>query len=222
MNEQRKMTVTLSWRDEDGVATKQMGCTDQPPQDLIPKLLTKLELPGHDHAGDPIFYRLRLDVEQGRALRPKELLSTQNVYDGSRLWLVGERANVDALDKRCVLHLPDGTEIVVPQRGQGLRRTWLLKFVELHNAVEFERECQRLERRQSAYQYVANQRSHCTVSASDNGFWVVRTDRSDVVTEWAIDREFDRVPCNIPQQLHNGARLRLGGADGLEIAVILV
>jgi hypothetical protein len=221
MLEQRKMTVTLSWRGEEGVNTRQIGCADQSPHELAAKLVQKLGLSGLDRTGEPTFYRLRLDGEQGPALRPRELLSLQNVADGSRLWLVAERFNPDELDKRCLLQLPDGSEVVVPSRGHCLTRTWLLGFVELHNPEGYHQEVERLQRQQSPYRFVSNS-PHCEVRAASNGIWVVTTGRDDVLTEWATDREFDRVPSNIPQQLHNGARLRLGGDEGLTLTVILV
>lgn len=221
MTEQRRMTVTLSWRDGDQLRTQQMACHDRAPQDLIPRLVERLGLPAVDVAGDTIFYRLRLDGEQGPALRPRELLSAQQVLDGRRLYLVSERANPEELSKRCLLRLPDGTEIVCPPRAQGLTRRWLLKFVELHNPEQYQREVEQIVRGRSPYQYVSNS-PHCTIVPAERGGWLVTTDRTDVTTEWATDGEFDRVPYNIPQQLHNGARLRLGSSDGLQIAVILV
>lgn len=221
MTIQCKLTVTLCWRADAERETTQMSCSDQSPQELIPKLVKKIGLPTVDQAGDPIVYKLRLDDEQGPVLKSRDLLSQQSVSDGSRLWLAPQLSQ-DIPAERCILQLPDGSEIVVAPRGQGLTRSWLLRFVELHNPAAHRRELERIARQQSAYCYVSDHSPHCLVHASEKGYWVVMTDRSDVVTEWSAEREFERLPHELPQQLYTCMRLRLGGVGGLEIGVTIV
>jgi hypothetical protein len=199
-----------------------MTCSDQPPQELIPKLLQKLGLTSGDDASHMVFYRLRLDGEQGPALRTKELLSRQNVVDGSRLWLVPELLTKESGLKRCLLRLPDGSEIVISARGQGLTRTWLMAFLHLHNPDAYAHEVERFEQYQSPYRYVSDKRPHCYIRLSEQDQWVVTTDRADVTTERAIDSTFEPVPTDVLMRLDNGTRLRLGGVQGLELTVVII
>lgn len=222
MVEQERMTVSLHWRDEEGEQQRQVAFVDQIPHELIPRLVEALVLPSTDRAGDKILYELRLGGEQRPALKPKELLSSQHVRFGSDLWLAPRAANPDPQKQRCLLRLPDGTEIVIGPRGQQLTRTWLLKFVELHNPAAFRHEAERFEQGRSAYQFVANSEVHCTVSIADKGYWIVTTQRNDRVTEWAADEDFEPIPVAAPVRLDNGMRLRLGGSEGLELTIILV
>src|SRR5262245_57087296 len=133
MSEQPKLTVTLHWRDHAGIQRQEVTLPDRSPHELIPKLVQKLGLAIGDDASHTVFYRLRLDSEQGPALPSKELLSRQHVADGSTVWLVSELLTKESQLKRCLLHLPDGSEIAVSPRGQGLTRTWLMSFLHLHN-----------------------------------------------------------------------------------------
>jgi hypothetical protein len=169
-----------------------------------------------------VFYRLRLDGEQGPALHTKELLSHQNVVDGSRLWLVPELLTKESHLKRCLLRLPDGSEIAISPHGHGLTRTWLLSFLHLLNPDAYVREVERFEQYQSPYRFVSDKRPHCYIRLSDQGDWVVTTDRADVVTECAPNGTFEPVPTNVLVRLDNGMRLRLGGAQGLELSVAIV
>jgi hypothetical protein len=222
MSEQLKLTVTLHWRDHGSIQSQEMTCADQSPHELIPKLLRKIGLSSGDDASHMVFYRLRLDGEQGPALRTKERLSRQNVADGSRLWLVSELLTKESGLKRCLLRLPDGSEIAVPARGQGLTRTWLMAFLHLHNPQAYAREVERFEQYGSPYRYVSDKRPHCYIRLSDRDEWVVTTDRDDVVTERAADDIFEPVPANVLIRLDNGSRLRLGGAEGLELGVAIL
>jgi hypothetical protein len=223
MSEQRKLTMTLHWRDHGNIQTQQMTASDQSPHELIPKLLEKIGLSSGDDASHLLFYRLRLDSEQGPALRSKELLSQQNVADGSTLWLVPELLTKESRLKHCVLRLPDGSEIVVSTRGQALTRTWLLSFVQLHNPDAYAREVERFEQYQSPYRYVSDSRPHCELRLSSQGLWGVSTERADVLTEYASGSgEYEAVPTNVFVRLDNDTRLRLGGAQGLELGVVIL
>jgi hypothetical protein len=222
MSEQRKLTVTLHWRDHGSIQSQGMTCADQSPHELIPKLLRRIGLSSGEDASHMVFYRLRRDGEQGPALRTKERLSRQNVVDGSRLWLVPELLTKEGGLKRCLLRLPDGSEIVVSARGQELTRTWLMAFLHLHNPEAYAREVERFEQYQSPYRYVSDKRPHCRIRLSDRDEWVVTTDRDDVVTERAADDTFEPVSANVLVRLDNGSRLRLGGAQGLELGVVIV
>jgi hypothetical protein len=222
MSERLKLTVTLHWRDHGSIQTQEMTCTDQPPHKLIPQLVQKLGLPSGDDASHTVFYRLRLDSEQGPALHSKELLSRQNVADGSTLWLVPELLTKESQLKRCLLRLPDGSEIVVSARGQGLTRTWLMSFLHLHNPDGYARELEQFEQYQSPYRYVSDSRPHCYVRLSDQGSWGISTDRTDVMTEYASSGDYEAVPTNVFVRLDNDTRIRLGGAQGLELAVAIL
>jgi hypothetical protein len=222
MPEQLKLTVTLHWRDHAGVQRQDVTLPDRAPSELIPKLVPRLGLPGGDDASHTVFYRLRLDTEQGPALHSKELLSRQKVTDGSTVWLVPELLTKESQLKRCLLHLPDGTEIVVPTRGQGLTRTWLMSFLHLHNPDAYAREVERFEQYGSPYRYVSDSRPHCHLRLSDQGLWGIITDRADVVTEHAANDDYELIPPNVFVRLDNNTRIRLGGAQGLELGVVII
>jgi hypothetical protein len=222
MSDKVSMTVTLYWRSDDVLQQLPLTCDDQTPQTLIPHLVGDLALPTFGLYDDQIVYELHLDGEHRPALKPKSLLSDQGVHDGSRLYLLPRRNGADELLPRCILHLPDGTEIVVPRRGQELRRAWLLESVQLYNPESYQREIERMAQRQSAYNYVANRNAHCAVQSSGKDHWIITTDRTDVWTEYAKDQEFDRVPIGAPIRLDHGMRLRLGGKRGLEISIMLI
>jgi hypothetical protein len=110
----------------------------------------------------------------------------------------------------------------VPARGQGLTRTWLMAFLHLHNSEAYAREVERFEQYQSPYRYVSDKRPHCHIRLSEQDDWVVTTDRDDVMTERAANDTFEPVPANVLVRLDNGSRLRLGGAQGLELGVVIV
>lgn len=223
MSEQHRMTVTLHWRTDGSEHETQVAFFDQAPQQLIPRLLERLRLPSLDRAGDKIVYELRLGGEQRPALRSRDPLSSQGVRFGSDLWLVAQALS-SPIDRvpRCLLRLPDGSEIIVPNHGQGLTQAWLLAFLYLYNPEIYMREVQRLTQRRSAYSHVDNQRPHCSVRVLDRNEWVVTTDRSDVLTEYANGHDFDRIPVGAPILLESGMRLRLGGSEGLELSVTIV
>jgi hypothetical protein len=202
-----------------------MTCTDQTPQALIPKLVQKIGLPGGDEANPrhTVFYRLRLDSEQGPALHTKALLSRQNVADGKHLWLVPEFLTQEHdRVKHGLLRLPDGSAIVLSARGHGLARTWLLGFLQLLNPAAYAHEVERFEQYQSPYRYVSDKRPHCYIRLSDDGDWVVTTDRADVMTECATTDTFELISTNVLVRLRNGMRIRLGGVHGLELGVVLL
>src|SRR5512145_3024419 len=223
MSEQQKLTVTMHWRDEIGaVQALQIGCPDRTPERLIPQIVSRLGLPALDGDGEELTYELRLESEQRPPLRMWDLLSSQEVHEGSRLWLTSSTKLDSHQAPRCLLQLPDGSEIVVPYGGHGLTRTWLLAFIQIQNPESHQRELERFEQRQSVYRYVSARRPHCRLSIAGRGYWVVTTDRDDVLTEWAADGEFDRVPIDIPQRLDNGMRLRLGGRHGLEMKITIL
>jgi hypothetical protein len=223
MSENLKMTVTLHWRDGGSEREEQLTCADQTPQQLIPKLAQKIGLPDADNHDDIISYELRLGGEQRPPLKPKELLSNQNVRYGSDLWLVPQIHQHDGPLPRCILRLPDGCEIVVPSGGQELRRSWLTAFMELLNPNRFEHEIERFERRQSPYCFVSDRNVHCVIQVAERGaYWVVTTERDDVLTECATEHEFDRIPVGAPIRLDNGMRLRLGGPQGLVLDITIV
>jgi hypothetical protein len=222
MTERHRIAVTLHWHGEDGDQERWASFFDQTPQELIPKLVGDLKLPIVDRASDKIVYELRLGGEHRPALRPRELLSGQNVRFGSDLWLAPQATSHDLRTPRCILQLPEGTEVIIGARGQPLTRRWLLEFLRLHNPDEHRREQERARQGLSAYLRVSDSGPHCTVCVCDRGYWIVTTDRADVVTEWATGQEFDQLPIGAPIRLDNGMRLRLGGRAGLEVAVILL
>lgn len=222
MSTNQRITVTLHWRSGEELHAHQMHCDDQIPQQLVPALVEQIGLVTHDDAGDELFYELRLGGEQRPALQPRELLSAQHVRYGSDLWLVPRESRQDNPCPRCLLQLPDGTEIVVPRGGQRFLREWLLEHVRLDNPEAYQRELELIAQRRSAYNYVTNRDAHCTLVLSDRGYWIVTTERTDVWTEYTAGQEFDRVPVDAPIRLDTGMRLRLGGGHGLEIGVVLV
>lgn len=223
MSDSIKFTVTLHWRDGASERSEQLTCADQTPQQLIAKLMQKIGLPDADGHNDTIAYELRLGGERRPPLKPKELLSSQNVRYGSDLWLVPMIKQQEGPSPRCILRLPDGSEIVVPMGGQELRRSWLTAFMELLNPIGFEREIDRFERRQSPYCFVSDRTAHCVIRIAEQGaYWVVATERDDVLTECAAEYEFDRIPVGAPVRLDNGMRLRLGGPQGLVLGITIV
>jgi hypothetical protein len=221
MAEQLRLTVTLHWRDPAGVQRQDVTLPDQTPQELIPALVQRLELAG-DREGVPVGYRLRRDGEQGPALRSRERLSRQLVSDGSKLWLAPELLTVASSPKRCLLRLPDGSELAVPPRGHGLTRTWLMGFLHLYNPEAYAREVERFAQGQSSYRYVSDKQPHCVLRPADAEGWMVAVERDDVLTERAAEQTFERVPTGVPLRLDNGARLRLGGERGLELSVVIL
>jgi hypothetical protein len=223
MSDQPRITVTLHWRDgEEGWQQRQVAFVDQTPQQLIPRLVEALELPQVDQEGERMVYELRAGGEQRPALQPRELLSGQDVRTGMDIWLAAREVGFDAqLRQRCILRLPDDTELVIGPRGQVLNRLWLLEFLKLHNPDEYRREEQRSLQRRSPFMAVTRD-DHCSIRLAEQGFWIATTERSDVLTEWAVEQDFEPLPLGAPIRLDNGMRLRLGGAEGLEVVVILV
>lgn len=222
MSDSIAITVTLHWHTDGGRQRLPMTCDDQFPQELIPSLVRELGLAVSDSSGDEIVYDLHLESEQRPALKLKELLSVQGVHGGSRLYLLPRPDVHVGLLTRCILQLPDGTEIVVPRNGQSVRREWLLESLRLHNPMAYQSELDLMAQRRSSYNYVANRNAHCVLRVSEKDYWVVLTGRADIWTEYATGQEFDRVPLDAPVRLDNGMRLRLGGSLGLELGILLV
>jgi len=61
---------------------------DQPVSEIIPVLITKFELPTHQH-GDPLHYILD-HVSKGKRLLGSETLAEANVQNGDTLLLLAE------------------------------------------------------------------------------------------------------------------------------------
>jgi hypothetical protein len=209
---QETVTVTLHWLAGGAEQAANIVCEDGPPAELIPLLLRGCGLPSADRDGRPRPYLLRLDSADGRALHPSDPVGRQGVRSGARLWLVegGVRAPL-----RCVLRLPDGSELLVPRQGVSLTRAWLLQALALLNPEGHRLELARVERRESAYRAVSN-RPHCALAPLAGGF-AVRTDRQDVLTLL----NGARLATGAPAQLQGGDRLTLG-ENGLTLAVALL
>lgn len=226
-----EITVTLHWRLGDREQSGVASLTDSIPQDLIPLLVEGCELPTVHQDNTQITYELRLGTEQRPALHLTQSLSTQGVRTGSHLWLVptqqsGQTAGYHwiSLDKeqsakqqvRCILRLPDGSETVIPSRGQDLIRAWLLDVLKLYHPQEYERELKLGS--QSAYRFVSNRRPHCTVRFLAEGYWVVVTNRDDVETTL----NGHRLKVDRPEPINTGDRIQLGGSSGPTAEVILL
>lgn len=222
MPEQRKLTVTLHWRSQEGVQTRAITCNDQPPHKLIPALVQQLALPSGADASHMVVYRLHADTEQGPTLHTGEPLSRQHIVDGSRLWLVPEPLTSVGELKRCLLRLPDGSEIALSRQGHGLTRTWLMSFLHLLNPEAYARELERFEEYTSPYRYVSDKRPHCQIGLSEQDTWLISTDRDDVMTEYDRGDGYESIPTNVLMRLDTHMRLRLGGAEGLELGVAIL
>jgi len=207
------LTVTLHWLAESGEQTSNIVCEDSPPAQLIPLLLSGCGLPLADASGRTHRYALRLGGAAGRPLRHSEPASAQGVRSGIHLWL-SECGPEGA--RRCLLALPDGSELLLPRAGATLTRAWLLQALALLNPEGHARELALLERRDSRYRYVSN-RPHCSARPNARGGWSVSTGRSDVAT--LLNGK--RLLLGALEPLGDGDRLTLGD-DGLELAVALL
>lgn len=196
---QETFAVTLHWLRDGAEQSATILCEDGPPAQLLPLLLRGCGLPLADAAGTAQIYSLRLGAAAGRRLLPDEPVSRQGVRSGSHLWLAERGA---ASLQRCLLGLPDGSELLVPRSGVALQRAWLLQALALLNPAAHSQELARIERRASPYRCVSS-RTHCTLAPTAGGV-VARTDRSDVVT------------------LLNGVPLRPGDAAELRTDDLLV
>lgn len=211
--QQEMLTVTLHWLIGDREQTTTIVCEDSPPETLLPLLIDGCGLPVRDERGDPIAYTLRLASPAGRLLRPAERASAQGVRSGSHLWLT-ERSL--ATPRRCLLGLPDGSEVALPPRGATLSRAWLLQALALLNPDTYHRELALLEQRRSAYRYVSN-RPHCLIAPTETGPWSVSTERADVATLLNAMR----LAPGAPEPLRDGDILTLG-EEGLSLSITLI
>lgn len=212
-NRPETLTFTLAWRSGDHEQQDIVTCDDSPPATLLPLLLSGCNLA--PQAGG---YQLRVDSAHGPRLDPALPLSAQQVRNGSRLWLAPAGLQHDertALE--CVLHLPDGSSVLLPPAGQQLGRAWLLHVLKLYNPAGHALEVQRFAQQRSAYRFVSNH-AHCLVERSERGYWLVTTGRAD--RETAVNDQ--RLVVQTPECLENGARLRLGGKAGVELLVRLI
>lgn len=210
---QEMLTVTLHWLAGGAEQTTTIVCEDSPPAQLIPLLLDGCGLPARDEGGRPLSYTLRLLSPAGRPLRPAENAGGQGVRSGSHLWLTEHSL---AASRRCLLLLPDGSELVLPTRGAALARAWLLQALALLNPEAHSRELALLEQRKSIYRYVSN-RIHCRIDVAEHAAWTVMTDRTDVAT---LVNGVRLVP-GLPRTLHDGDGLTLGeGGPSLGITLI--
>ncbi len=188
-------------------------CEDSPPETLLPLLIDGCALPAQNERGAPIAYTLRLASPAGRLLRPGENASAQGVRSGSHLWLT-ERS--PTAPRRCLLGLPDGSEVALPPRGATLSRAWLLQALALLNPETYHRELTLLEQRQSTYRYVSN-RPHCRIAPGETGPWSVSTERADVATLL----NGMRITPGAPESLRDGDILTLG-EEGLSLSITLI
>lgn len=212
-----QLTITLHWFEGGRALQDDVSCDDYAPRDLIPILVRGCELPRLDASGAEVRYELRHDGEARPPLSPTALLSAQGVRTGSHVWLVPAPSQARPTGpQRCILRLPDGSEFVVPVRGQALWREWLLKLLELLNGDAFEHEMALLERDESRYRYVSN-REHCALRYDARGYWLVVTQLTDVET--LVNGEALRR--GLPERLDDGAVIVLG-RGGVEIHVSVV
>ncbi|NOK57363.1 MAG: hypothetical protein GFH27_549309n98 [Chloroflexi bacterium AL-W] len=226
-----ELTVTLHWRHAGQEYSGVAALTDSPPVDLIAVLVDACGVPRVDQQQHRLRYELRLGSEQRMPLEPEITLSAQGVRTGYHVWLVPvdtpriegyrwliaphERETI-ARAPRCLLRLPDGSEINVRPQGQALTRTWLLAALQLHNPAAHVQELERGD--QSPYRYVSNQRVHCTIRFGSDGDWLLSTTRDDVVTE--VNQQVVRN--GYLTTLNDGDVICLGGAYGLRLEIIIV
>ncbi len=213
-----QLTITLHWSLDGKAQQDDVMCDDSAPRDLIPTLVRGCQLPTHDAHGVEVAYELRHEGATRPALSLADLLSIQGVRTGSHLWLVSSarRSRTDG-PSRCLLRLPDGSELVVPERGQTLTREWLLHLLGHLHPEEYQREMALLARNASCYRFVSN-RDHCTIQFhARGGYWTVLTTLEDIAT--LLNNELLRP--GIPERLDDGMRLMLG-RNGVEILVTIV
>lgn len=202
------ITVTLHWRGVGGDQSANIVCEDSTPAALLPLLLKGCGLPV-DGARP---YALRGGSPAAPPLRPDEPVGAQGLRSGDHLWLTAG----GAAPPRCVLALPDGSELLIPRAGAALTRAWLLQALALLNPQAHAQEQAHLARRASPYRYVSS-RPHCTIGPAATAGLLVATDRDDVVTL------LGGAPLRpgAPAQLRDGDRLTLGDG-GLPLTVAIL
>ncbi len=214
MSQRREsLTVTLHWLASGREQATTVVCEDSPPEGLLPLLLAGCGLGALDGEGRARPYALRVGAAYGRPLRRDAPLSAQGVTSGSHLW-VTERGARGV--RRCLVGLPDGSEVALAPRPLALTRGWLLTVMSLLNPAAHQRELEQLERRESPYAYVSRA-PHCTLAPRPQGRWAVATARSDVATLLNGARLFPESP----EAIGDGDRITLG-ACGPTLAVSLL
>lgn len=211
-----KMTVTLYWEHQGREEHSDISCEDSLPRDLIRVLVRQCGLPVKDSAGDEITYELRAGSKGAMPLDPSQRLSLQGVRTGSKLWLVPVPRR-RAGPPRCILTLPDGTELVVPSGGLVITRRLLLVLLELLSPERYTDEIRRLERRESPYRFVSN-RDHCEIRLNQRGHWSIVTKLDDVET---LHNGEQMVP-NALETLYDGDVVHLGGRAGVRLRVTIL
>jgi hypothetical protein len=213
MNERREtITLTLHWLAEGRELAANVVCEDGPPAVLLPLLLRGCGLPAADVAGRARPYALRPGSPTSRPLRPDEAVGRQGVRSGAHLWLTEGSAPGQ---RRCVLTLPDGSELLLPRAGAELTRGWLLQALALLNPEAHRQELARLERRESSFRY-ASSRPHCAIAPAPGGF-TLSTARADVLT---LLNGATLSP-HAPAALRDGDTLTLG-EGGLPLGIALL
>lgn len=210
---QESLTLTLHWLADGRERTNTVVCEDSPPTQLLPLLLAGAGLSAHAAGGQVRQFGLRLGAADGRPLRAEAPVSVQGVRSGGHLWLTDRGPSAR---RRCMLTLPDGSEVVLPPRGVALSRAWLLQLLALLNPEARLRELELLGRRESCFSYVSK-RPHCTLAPCPGSGWSVVTARADVATLLNGARLFPEAP----EPLGDGDRLTLG-AYGPTLVVSIV
>jgi hypothetical protein len=170
------ITVTLHWREHGQERTQDIECLDLAPADLVSTLVPLLQLPTTNHAGQPLIYEFRLGSEQRAPLQPDTLLSAQGVRVASHIWLIANQE--EQRRRRCLLSLPDGSEVVICNETQIITRKWLLDVIQLRSEAAYAQEKERLAQRSSRFLTVSNT-DHCLVVFEQNS-WKVRCGREGV------------------------------------------
>ncbi|HMQ30078.1 MAG TPA: hypothetical protein PKD53_05085 [Chloroflexaceae bacterium] len=196
------LTVTLHWLVAGREQATTVVCEDSPPDSLLPLLLAGCGLSEIDGSGRARPYTLRLGAADGRPLRRGAPVGDQGVGCGSHLW-VTERGAGGC--RRCLLGLPDGSEVALGPRPLALTRGWLLGLMALLNPTAHQRELELLERRESPYAYVSKT-AHCALAPGPQGTWTIATARVDVATLLNGARLFPEAP----ESLGDGDRLTIG------------
>lgn len=208
------LQLTLYWHDNGIAASEDVGLPDVPPERLIGMLVHQCKLRTQDYSNMRIEYELRLGAEDGQVLRNDQTLSEQGVAKGSRLWLVPRQQRVRP--SRCILTLPDETEIILSrQRPQQISRGWLLKLLEIYNADAHNNENNSSESRYKA----VSRDTHCTIQYnSRNRRWELlhNHDTSETLHNGVALRERN------PRRLADGDTLQLGGSGGLYIQISII